>query len=152
MDIELAKEIISNGFKPVKTGHPDVLDLIENSSRRYIPLADLDRKRNLCKWCWKNPTPSYRHKYCSDDCVLSAEIFCYPQREYCREYLLFHQKNKCANCEREFGKEYDGYELRIEVDHMTPIFKGGQSLGHENLQLLCRQCHKIKSVEERKGW
>jgi 5-methylcytosine-specific restriction endonuclease McrA len=152
MDLDLAQELIENGFRPVPPGHPTVLELIDNSQRRYIPLDTLDRKRNLCKWCWEKSTPSYRHKYCSPECRLSAEIFCYPQREYSKAYFLFHQKNKCANCDRTFGKEYDGHELRIEVDHMVPIFKGGQSLGHENLQLLCYQCHKIKSVEERKGW
>lgn len=151
MQLDLAKQIFESGFQPVPTGHPKVKELLETSVR-YIPLEDLDRKRNLCKWCWKESTPTYRHKYCSDECRLSAEIFCYPQQQLSKLFHLTQQDGLCANCEREFGKVYEGRKLEMELDHCVPIFKGGQSLGHENHQLLCKECHKIKSIEERKGW
>lgn len=151
MNLELAKEIFSSGFKPVKTGHPKVKELLLTSVR-YIPLENLDRKRGICKWCWDKKCPTYRHKYCSDDCRLSAEIFTYPQGKYSKAFHMVQQNGLCANCEREFHEEYDGRTLEPELDHCTPIFKGGQSLGHENHQLLCKECHKHKTVEERIGW
>ena len=149
MDIDLAKEIFESGFVPVPTGHPKVKELLETSVR-YVPLENLDRVRGTCKWCWKKKCPSYRHKYCTDECRLSAEIFCYPQREYSKLYHMVQQEGACANCERIFFESYEGYQLAPELDHCVPIFKGGQALGHENHQLLCKQCHKIKSIEERK--
>lgn len=151
MDFDTAKQIFESGFVPVPTGHPKVKEYLETSVR-YVPLDELDRKRNLCKWCWNESTPSYRHKYCTPECKLSAEIFCYPQRELSKLFHMVQQGGKCANCDRDFEKEYEGRRLEPELDHCTPIFKGGQSLGHENHQLLCRDCHKIKTVEERKGW
>lgn len=37
----------------------------------------------------------------------------------------------------------------IQVDHIIPIFMGGQSLGVENIQILCKPCHKQKTTMER---
>lgn len=149
MDIDLCKQMFLDGFKPVPPGHPKVKEMMDYTAR-YIPLDEIERKRGTCKWCWEDKCPTYRHKYCSDDCRLSAEIFCYPQRELSKAYHLHLQKGLCANCEREFGKFYDGLELRAELDHCLAIFRGGQALGHENHQLLCRECHKFKSIQERK--
>lgn len=36
---------------------------------------------------------------------------------------------------------------RLEVDHITPIFLGGDN-SLENLQVLCRSCHSFKSKED----
>jgi len=36
-----------------------------------------------------------------------------------------------------------------QVDHKVPIFKGGEGIGLRNLQILCVDCHKKKTVEER---
>jgi hypothetical protein len=35
-----------------------------------------------------------------------------------------------------------------EVDHIVPIFKGGESLGLSNHQVLCAQCHKTKTAND----
>lgn len=37
-----------------------------------------------------------------------------------------------------------------EVDHTVPIWLGGQAIGLDNHQILCRQCHKIKTSKESK--
>lgn len=37
-----------------------------------------------------------------------------------------------------------------ECDHIIPIFLGGADLDLDNLQTLCDDCHKKKSVEEAK--
>lgn len=38
-----------------------------------------------------------------------------------------------------------------EVDHITPIYKGGQSLGLDNHQAICYTCHKEKSKVDNSG-
>ncbi|WP_034936597.1 group II intron reverse transcriptase/maturase [Gloeocapsa sp. PCC 73106] len=58
--------------------------------------------------------------------------------------LLKRQKGKCAHCGLIFRDE----DL-IEVDHITPKHKGGKNK-YENLQLLHRYCHDIKTTMELK--
>lgn len=40
---------------------------------------------------------------------------------------------------------------RLEVDHIVPIYKGGQSLGLENHQAICYTCHKTKTSKDLSG-
>lgn len=40
---------------------------------------------------------------------------------------------------------------RLEVDHILAISKGGQSLGLENHQILCYDCHKVKTKQDLSG-
>lgn len=42
-------------------------------------------------------------------------------------------------------------EIKFEVDHKVPLFKGGLHT-LENLQLLSCNDHRIKNVEDRKGF
>lgn len=42
-------------------------------------------------------------------------------------------------------------KLRPEVDHVVPIFKGGNSLGLGNHQILCALCHKAKTKADVTG-
>ena len=56
---------------------------------------------------------------------------------------------RCRRCGR-YGNE---------VDHITPLHKGGDPWAESNLQVLCVACHKVKSSEEysspdpeRKAW
>lgn len=37
------------------------------------------------------------------------------------------------------------------VDHMIPITRGGSMYNLKNLLALCKECHDVKSYEERKG-
>lgn len=39
-------------------------------------------------------------------------------------------------------------EFRLEIDHVVPLSFGGQTLGFKNLQILCSQCHKVKTKKE----
>lgn len=41
--------------------------------------------------------------------------------------------------------------LRPEVDHIEPIYKGGQSIGLDNHQAICYGCHKAKSKVDNSG-
>jgi hypothetical protein len=42
-------------------------------------------------------------------------------------------------------------EKGLEVDHILPISKGGQGIGFENHQILCRSCHLSKSKVDNSG-
>lgn len=37
----------------------------------------------------------------------------------------------------------------IQVDHITPIHRGGDGIGFSNIQILCINCHKAKTTNER---
>ena len=49
---------------------------------------------------------------------------------------------------------------KLEVDHITPVFRGGAELDPSNCQTLCRSCHLAKTrtearkpeTEERRAW
>lgn len=38
---------------------------------------------------------------------------------------------------------------KMDMDHIKPIFKGGIGLGIRNHQVICRNCHKQKTISER---
>lgn len=42
-------------------------------------------------------------------------------------------------------------DRRLEVDHIEPIYKGGNSLGLDNHQAICYTCHKSKTSKDLKG-
>lgn len=42
-------------------------------------------------------------------------------------------------------------DRRPEVDHIVPIYKGGQALGLENHQAICYTCHKAKTSIDLSG-
>jgi HNH endonuclease len=38
-----------------------------------------------------------------------------------------------------------------EVDHIVPVYRGGQSIGFENHQAICYTCHKTKTKVDNAG-
>lgn len=52
------------------------------------------------------------------------------------------QPQRCAICDARGGG------LKLEVDHVTPLFLGGDD-AESNLQLLCWRCHKNKTTRDR---
>lgn len=168
-------EMIKKGFTPVMPGNPGIRDLLDHK-QRGIAMYKLPRQKNLCKWCWVGKTKTGRHFYCSPECELSIDLFCYPQGNRSWAFLDHRQHGKCNICEYEFAtglkkrpygytittgwdevnnrpikkKEVDYIRDNGEIDHIIPIHQGGTALGHENLQLLCTECHHIKSANERR--
>lgn len=143
MNHDYAYTLIDNGFAPVIPGNPKIRELV-NHKGRYFSLSSLPRMHGICKWCYENVTKTSRHLYCSTECNLSAEMFCYPQGIWSRRFLLQRQGEKCNKCETDLKCKYS------EIDHVIPIYKGGTALGSENLQALCGECHTVKTKEDRK--
>lgn len=38
----------------------------------------------------------------------------------------------------------------LHVDHIIPLFKGGRGIGFDNVQVVCKSCHILKTIRERK--
>jgi RNA-directed DNA polymerase len=68
----------------------------------------------------------------------------YPETPTRVARLLNGQKGKCSHC----GLYFKSTDL-VEVDHIKPRVEGGKDT-YENLQLLHRHCHQVKSAIERK--
>ena len=135
--------------EPVIPGNPKVKELI-GWSKRTFRVSDLTKPpKRRCLWCFVNPTPTYRHTYCSDHCQFSCYVFCMPQ-VYGPGYLKVKQNYTCAHCPKSFKWEKPGDDVYCETDHIIPIFKGGMALGWENIQLLCGPCHAKKTAAERR--
>jgi len=141
-----------NITKFVYPKNPHVFELVKQNKKRSLAISNIKAERGFCKWCLCKLN-NIRKWYCSEDCKSSVWAFFYPQK-CSHAFLLDRQNNKCANCEYEWNnqnylKDYEKGKA-YEVDHIIPIFKGGEILGIENVQLLCQSCHRIKSAEERK--
>jgi hypothetical protein len=55
--------------------------------------------------------------------------------------IAWIQKYRCKACDAML-------HYTFEVDHAIPLFAGGRN-DEDNLQALCCQCHRIKSMHER---
>ena len=60
--------------------------------------------------------------------------------ERLRLEILARDGYRCRSC---------GRAGRLEIDHVTPISKGGDLWNPSNLQALCRPCHLRKTARER---
>lgn len=100
-----------------------------------ILLARQDWKCNTCELTWKG---------------MAHEI-----------YAQLHRKDASLGSPN-FGKEFDHrlvkrlkrqcvQAFKPEVDHIEPIYKGGQSLGFDNHQAICYSCHKKKTKVDLSG-
>lgn len=59
-----------------------------------------------------------------------------------RQFVLRRDGFRCVSCESTH---------RLEIDHVTPVARGGETVVG-NLQTLCKRCHQIKTnVEQGRG-
>lgn len=171
----------------IKTENPEIIEVIEKSSKRRYNLSNFqvkqaaDRKR-YCVWCMKGNLYSRSHKYCSDVCRESAFTMMNPQKEQAIHILLHRQEYKCNICKYDYmsfveqireglrksnivdyinkpnyvliyrlkskARGVKNKERQIEVDHIIPIALGGQALGLDNHQVICKSCHKEKTKQD----
>lgn len=83
--------------------------------------------------------PKRRWLYCSDKC--NMEFY----KKHVKDWGIFRlevfkrDNYTCQMC----GKKQ--FESDVECDHIIPIFRGGAEFDKNNLQTLCRRCHKKKT-------
>lgn len=58
-----------------------------------------------------------------------------------KKYVASNQQWKCASCN-------DLLDATYEIDHITPLYKGGTN-EVSNLKALCRNCHGKKTLMDR---
>lgn len=85
-----------------------------------------------------------RSPYDGDWVYWTTRMGNYPETSTRVATLLNKQKGKCQHC----GLYIKSTDL-IEVDHIKPRFQGGKDT-YDNLQLLHRHCHQVKSANERR--
>jgi hypothetical protein len=96
-------------------------------------LVRQDWKCNTCQFDYV-PTRDKVNRYFKQKNYLIPNFGPHSSKRYMKIF-----KNNC-----EEGK-------KPEVDHVIPIYKGGQSLGLDNLQAICYLCHKAKTVKDLSG-
>jgi len=153
---------------------PYALEAIEKKPKvRSFPLSDLPVLRGRCCWCNVSAVAPGRRRYCSEECVDAAVLFCHPQSPAAKMYVLLQlQDCTCVGCGEIFDEKirelierraparnpeeklslgWLGYGTGDlwEVDHIIPIFRGGRGVCIENIQVLCVKCHRRKTARER---
>lgn len=59
---------------------------------------------------------------------------------------IFDKHNTCYMC----GCIREKYQSPFEIDHKIPVCFGGDMIGKENLDILCRDCHIFKTKIDRR--
>ena len=67
------------------------------------------------------------------------EVYRSPRWREVRAVVLERDGYRCRGC---------GAAGRLEVDHVTPLDRGGAAFDENNLQALCRACHIGKTLAE----
>lgn len=150
-------------YKPSK--NPKVEELTKSFTERIYPVSNLpyivgEDGSKRCIWCGdplKTKHPNTR--YCKDaTCSDSAYAWAHPQGDSGRRLLIQRQNFKCNICLFDWAPFLPNWnygkipsERAPEVDHVIPVFKGGQTLGLENHQAICYTCHKVKTKADVTG-
>ena len=68
-----------------------------------------------------------------------------------RHHVLKRDHHRCVKCgaEGRYNNRIGGDRYSLEVDHIVEIVDGGAEFDEDNLQTLCRTCHKEKT---RQSW
>jgi hypothetical protein len=72
---------------------------------------------------------------------------------------IYRKYSSFGGAPHKFGEAYDWMLIKrlknrvpdergLDVDHIVPIFKGGQSIGLDNHQAICRTCHRTKTSKD----
>lgn len=99
----------------------------------WILLQRQDFCCNVCK---------YDYKPFIEERIVGKSYGTKTNTDYKNEFNFYILKNLKSKIEK---------TLCPEVDHIVPIYRGGQSLGLENHQVICYGCHKIKSKVDNSG-
>lgn len=124
---------------------PDGRRVVRDSERWYsegVRRRREARQNRACVEC-QRPLASRRTPYCSRTCrwKYHGRFFW----DAARIYVMRRDRFTCQAC---------GLRARrraLEVDHIQEIARGGAPLSYENLQTLCRACHRAKTVAFLRG-
>jgi len=113
----------------------------------YEPLFDAEGHR-VCLNCNKRIMDPARLKYCDDECA--GEFFRKNDHGALRTWLIFKCNGTCALCGKmpRVGDVIDYSQL--VMDHVEPVCLGGPEFDENNCQILCRDCDRKKTAEDRK--
>ena len=132
------------------------------SRRWYVTQQELDNRRDKKCHCGKTKDQwdsKYRRLYCSDACSndwFNKTIFWNQYREQILKdhaiktgrvegyHYIYIQT--CDNCNKK--KESSDYSQGWDIDHIIAIMNGGHPWDKRNLQVLCEDCHKIKTKQD----
>ena len=110
--------------------------------------------------CWygkpKSKWAKYKRKYCSDKCSHDWYYIKTVSWGNWRSHVIYKRNKKghitpydngyywvCVDCKVKITDE-----SRVELDHITAIVLGGHPWDERNLQILCDNCHKIKTKSD----
>lgn len=106
-----------------------------------------------CRACGKALTKRQR-KWCgSTECKVAVWYRLYCGVRWAMRHVIVRDGCVCRMCGELFEKPLreggPNYPLvgHLELDHIIPLIDGGTE-APENLQVLCRQCHKTKTRRE----
>jgi 5-methylcytosine-specific restriction endonuclease McrA len=114
--------------------------IVRDSRRWFTEGAALKlaaRRERRCVEC-RAELASRRTPYCSRSCRwrFQGRYFW----DAARTYVLHRDRFVCQRCLRRFRV------AQLEVDHRLEIARGGPSLEYENLQAICKACHRAKTA------
>jgi len=112
--------------------------------QNHINLGSFPKKRNsegrlICLNCGKL-LKGRQEKYCGFEC--SNDWLCKHSHQWMRSKLIKKVDNTCNHCNTQFQKHY------LILDHIKPIALGGEEFDENNLQILCKDCDKIKTRKD----
>ncbi len=124
--------------------------------------------RGLCRWC-SLEVPPRRFTFCSSFCVHEWKLRSQPA--YLREHVFRRDQGRCAHCGvdtvaalRELKRSRGERQATLlkhwglkklqqrslwEADHILPVVEGGGECDVDNIRTLCRDCHRVVTLELR---
>jgi len=92
----------------------------------------------------KKPITNKRRRYCSEECADNFSSRFLSQAAF-KDLIIRKRGKKCEKCNKEVEKISD-----LIFDHIKPIALGGAIFDENNVQLLCKDCNKIKTKNDLK--
>lgn len=117
--------------------------IINHGVPRQIPGRGPNGRR-FCRWC-HNEVPKGRSSYCDNECRKHADF------NYSKILCVHRDERKCRFCGIAGRYHYwprDRELPKLEVDHIIAVRDGG-SHHTDNLRTLCRECHRVRTKEQR---
>lgn len=114
--------------------------VLRDSARWYSEGTTAKRAARLARRCVEcdRALPTRRTPYCGRRCQwkFQGRYFW----DAARTFVIHRDRFTCQQCRRRYRV------AELEVDHRLEIGRGGPALEYENLQTLCRACHRAKTA------